>query len=155
MIAMHRLAPAALLAALGLTPAAFAADNTPGAEVAAATAQATTPAASPQAGTGWVSDEQMRRFMIEQGVPMPPAPAVAGGGPSEAPAAPALTPGPASKEDLARVLAVRAEMTPEQQQACFAFSLWQAGRSSCRYLVPFPCPEGYCAPTCLRSLTWT
>lgn len=128
MIAMHRFAPAALLAALALTPAAFAADTAPGAEVAAATAQATTPAAGPQAGTGWVSYEQMRRFMTEQGVPMPPAPGPAGGGPSEAPAAPAPTPGPAATEDLARVLAVLAEMTPEEQHACFAFSRWQAGR---------------------------
>lgn len=84
----------------------------------------------------WLSYDEMRELMRKQGITMPPAPdfesqsatATEGGAPAAAqgPRPPAGT-SPIGPEALRAYFGVIEQMSPQQQEACFAVARWQAG----------------------------
>lgn len=84
----------------------------------------------------WLSYDEMRELMSKQGISMPPAPDFRAQSASEidaeAPAG-AQTPtpragaGPLGPEALKAYFDVIEQMSPAQQEACFAVARWQAG----------------------------
>jgi hypothetical protein len=114
-----------LAGAAGLALAAAAAADDPQPQGAGSG-----PAVPADPGEGWLSYGEMRAYMQQLGVPMPPAPipqAEPASGASEPAPAALSAPAAPNQAELARVLAVLSEMTPEQQMACFAFSQWRSG----------------------------
>jgi hypothetical protein len=99
------------------------------------------PPPAPPEPPQWLSYEEMQAMMKAQGIELPPLgamdqPPEAG---AEMPLMPPMPMGGMGPEEMQRVLDVIAAMTPEQQDACFAFSRWQAGA-----VMPRPRPPmGY------------
>lgn len=77
----------------------------------------------------WMSYEEMQAMMKRRGVDIPPKPELADA-PPQPPAMPAMPPAGASAEEHKRMFDIIEAMTPEQQQACFALSRWQAAAAA-------------------------
>ena len=82
-------------------------------------------APQPPASPKWMSYEEMQAMMKRQGVELPPMPELADA-PPQAPPMPPMPPMGVVAEEQKRMFDIIEAMTPEQQQACFALSRWQA-----------------------------
>ncbi|MEA3276043.1 MAG: hypothetical protein U9Q81_12270 [Pseudomonadota bacterium] len=97
------------------------------------------PAAPPWAAAPkWLSYDEMQEVMKIHGVEMPPPPYPA----REIKQPPSSPPMPAgSPEEQKRIFDIVEQMTPEQQDACFAFSRWQAAA-----MMQPPTPPAFARP---------
>jgi hypothetical protein len=89
-------------------------------------------------GPQWLSYEEMQELMKAQGVDLPVAP-----DPDKAlaqPPMPAPPLGVAGPDEQKRIFDIIAEMTPEQQEACFAISRWHRPPGTPQQMPPHYSP---------------